>query len=394
MTASCTQRLGTARWFTRGLAAVCTVALLSVGAPWRAGPVSAAHAAEGGAATVRPALAVTVAVPVEQAVPVRVSANGEIAAWQEAVIGSDVPDLRLKEVRVDVGDRVKAGQVLAVFDDAIPKAEVAQARASVAEAEAAVAEAAANAKRARDLKGSGALSTQLATQYLTGEQTAQARLEAARAALALRELRLRQTRVVAPDDGVISARAAAVGAVTGMGGELFRLIRQARLEWRADVSAADIGRLQVGLPVTVRSAAGAELAGRVRSIAPTVDTHTRTARVYVDVPPLAPEHTAQAVLPGMFARGEFELAAVPVLTVPQQAVVVRDGLASVFVVGAESRVRQVRVTLGERDGERIAIRDGLSVDAQVVQRGGVFLNDGDLVRVVSAESLGAMTRTE
>ena len=86
----------------------------------------------------------------------------------------------------------------------------------------------------------------------------------------------------------------------------------------------------------------------------------------------------------MFARGEFQLAEEDVLTVPQQAVVVRDGLASVFVVGEDSRVRQQRVTMGERHADRVAIVEGLDAAALVVQRGGVFLNDGDLVRVVAA----------
>lgn len=376
---------GAARWTKRMAGALGVIVIVVVwgGVQLRAGEALAA-ATEDAATAVRPALAVTVAPPQHQRLPVHLSANGELAAWQEAVIGSDVGDLRLQEVRVEVGDRVKAGQVLAVFEDAIPKAEVAQARASVAEAQAAVAEAAANAQRARELKGSGALSTQLATQYLTGEQTARARLEAARATLALRELRLRQTRIVAPDDGVISARTAAVGSVTGMGGELFRLIRQGRLEWRAEVSASEIGRLREGLAVVVRTAAGGETHGTVRKIAPTVDSHTRTAMVYVDLPPDALAQGGNRILPGMFARGEFQLAEEDVLTVPQQAVVVRDGLASVFVVGEDSRVRQQRVTMGERHADRVAIVEGLDAAAQVVQRGGVFLNDGDLVRVVAA----------
>ena len=104
------------------------------------------------AAQPRPALAVTTTVPQASQVPVRLAANGSIAAWQEAIIGSESNGLRLTEVRVNVGDVVKAGQVLATFAADTVQAEVAQARASLLEAQASAAEAAANAERARSLQ--------------------------------------------------------------------------------------------------------------------------------------------------------------------------------------------------------------------------------------------------
>jgi hypothetical protein len=111
-----------------------------------------------------------------------VQANGSLAAWQEAIVGAEANGLRLAEVRVNVGDVVKRGQVLATFAADMPQADLAQSKASVAEAEATLAEAGANAQRARDLQASGALSAQQINQYLTAERTAQARLEAVRAA--------------------------------------------------------------------------------------------------------------------------------------------------------------------------------------------------------------------
>ena len=86
----------------------------------------------------RPALSITTAQPVVETWPIRISANGNIEAWQEAVVGSDVQALRLAEVRADVGDTVQAGQVLAVFDDEPVKIDVAQAQAALAQARAAV----------------------------------------------------------------------------------------------------------------------------------------------------------------------------------------------------------------------------------------------------------------
>jgi HlyD family secretion protein len=165
----------------------------------------------------KPALTVAVVQPQPATLPLRVPANGNVAAWQDASIGAETNGLRLAEVRVNVGDVVRKGDLLATFASETVAAELAQLKAAVAEAEATLAEAAANAARARELQQTGALSAQQIAQYLTAERTAQARLEAQRAALKAQEVRLAQTRVVAPDAGVISARSATVGAVTPAG---------------------------------------------------------------------------------------------------------------------------------------------------------------------------------
>lgn len=205
----------------------------------------------------RPALSVTTARPAATSLPINLTANGSIAAWQEAVIGSESNGLRLAEVRVNVGDVVKKGQVLAVFADETVRAEIEGARAALLEAQANQKEAKANADRARALESSGALSAQQVTQYVTGEMTAAARVKSAQATLTQQQLRLKYTQVVAPDSGVISARSATVGAVVGVGTELFRMIRQGRLEWRAEVVAQDLGRIKPGRRAVVRAASGA-----------------------------------------------------------------------------------------------------------------------------------------
>jgi RND family efflux transporter MFP subunit len=329
-------------------------------------------------APAKPALSVAIATPERVALPTTVAATGNIAAWQEAVIGSEASGWRLAEVRVNVGDRVRRGQVLASFAAALPQADLAAVRAQVAEAEALLADARANAERARGLAASGALSAQQINQYLTAESTAAARLEALRAGAKVQELRLAQAQVLAPDDGVISARSATVGAVVGAGQELFRLIRGGRLEWRAEVAADDLARLAPGQRVRVQPSGGEPVEGRVRVVGPTVDVATRNGLVYVDLPRPG---SARA---GMFARGEFELGSTPALTLPAGAVLLRDGFAWVFKVGADGRVEQVKVTVGRRSGERIEITGGLDPAARVVASGGSFLADGDLVRVVEA----------
>ena len=342
--------------------------------------VSSNAADDNKAAAPRPALTVTTAKPEQSRLPLSFAANGNVAAWQEAVIGSESNGLRLQEVKVNVGDVVKKGEVLAVFDSAPVEADVAQAKAALQEAEANASAARADAKRARALQSSGALSEQQITQYMTTERTAAARVASAKATLAQQQLRLKYTKVVAPDAGVISARNATVGAVAGVGAEMFRMIRQGRLEWRAEVTAAELPRVKPGQKAVVQAAGGTKVQGRVRTVAPTVDAQSRVALVYVDLPPAL---SANAPLKaGMFASGQFALGESPALTVPQQAVAVRDGFAYVFRLNADGRVSQLKVTTGRRLGDRVEVTDGLPADALVVTSGAGFLNDGDLVRNV------------
>ena len=333
-------------------------------------------------AAAKPALTVTVVQPKAATLPVRISANGNIAAWQEASIGTEANGLRLAEVKVNVGDVVRRGQVLATFAADTVQAELAQTRAAVAESEAALAEAAANARRARELQATGALSEQQIAQYLTAERTAQARLDAQRAAARTQQLRLQQAQVVAPDHGVISSRSATVGAVLPAGQELFRMIRGGRLEWRAEVPAADLQRLKPGMRASVVASGGEPVEGVVRMVAPTVDPATRNGLVYVDLP------KPGAVRAGMFGRGEFEIASTSGLTLPQGAVLLRDGFNYVLKLGPDAKVALTKVTVGRRIGDRVEVTGGIDATATVVASGGGFLGDGDLVRVVNAPAAG------
>ena len=337
-------------------------------------------------ATPKPALTVATVKPQLGRLSVKLTANGSIAAWQEASIGAEASGLRLTQVKANVGDVVRAGQLLAVFAPESIQADLAQARAGLVEAEANASDAAGNAERARTLQNSGALSAQQINQYQTSEQTAKARVEAARALLAVQQLRLQHTQVLAPDSGIISARSATVGAVLAGGTELFRMIRQGRLEWRAEVTSAELGRLSVGTSALVTAASGTQLKGKVRMIAPTVDPQTRYGLVYVDLPPMQMARGGAGqfvgVIPGMFARGEFALGDSSALMVPLTAVVVRDGFSYVYRLGADNRVARVKVQTGRLSGEQIEIVSTLSADARLVASGAGFLNEGDLVRVV------------
>lgn len=353
-------------------------------------PSAAAEAAQAKASaarSARPSLSVQVVRPVQANWPLELSANGAIAAWQEAVVGAELSGLRLDAVLVNVGDRVRKGQLLATLASEAVRADIQNAQASLQEAQALAAEAKSNADRARNLRAADAISAQEAQRSLTSEQTALARVESAKAQLAAQELRGRQTRVVAPDDGVISSRAATVGAVVQPGTELFRLIRQSRLEWRAELPSADLVRVQPGMKAVATPPGGQPVEGRVRMVAPTVDGGTRNGIVYVDLPASSTQAGARA---GMFAPGKVAVGQAGGLTVPQTAVLLRDGFSYVFVVegqkAEQSSVRQVKVKVGRRQGDRIEVIEGLQNGLHVVAAGVAFLADGDVVRVVGGRS--------
>lgn len=369
---------------TKTIAAVvltlCAGALIGLWVTGGNGADTPSATAPAGAA--KPALTVTTTRPVLGRLPVQLIANGNIAAWQEASIGAEANGLRLQDIRAAVGDTVRAGQVLATFSDTTIQADQALARANLLEAQANAQEASGNAARARSLKDTGALSAQQINQYLTQELTAQARVQAFKAALDVQQLRLRQTQVLAPDRGVISARSATVGAVVPSGTELFRMVRQGRLEWRAEVTASELGQIRAGTVAQVTLPGGVQISGKVRMVAPTVDSQTRVALVYVDLP--ASTDLAAPPRAGMFASGSFLLGDTSSLTVPQSSLVMRDGFAYVYRVGDDNRVARLKVQTGRQAGEQTEITSALDANTRLVASGAGFLNDGDLVRVVDS----------
>ena len=345
---------------------------------------------EGAVAT--PALTVTATRPQSSTLPNRIWATGNVVAWQEASIGTEANALRLTEVNVDVGDEVKRGQVLATFAAETVIAELAEARAVAEEAAATLSEAEANARRASVLDATGAMSVEQINRYVTAERAARARLAAANAIAQRHRARLAQTRVLAPDDGIVSSRSATVGAVVPAGQELFRLIRKGRLEWRAEIGAADFVKLSPGQIAHVTTSGDRTIQGKLRALAPTIDTQTRNGLVYVDLP------NVEAVRAGMFVRGYFETGDEAALTLPQSAVLLRDGFSYVLRIGPREgsafKVVQTKVTVGRRAGDRIEITGGLAAAERVVESGGSFLGDGDLVRLVEAPGRRQARRTD
>jgi len=329
-----------------------------------------------------PSLTVSVATPVQQSLPQRVTAAGSVAAWEEMSLGVELSGQRVAEVLVEVGDTVTAGQPLLVLDTRSLQMELRQAEAALAQAEANLSVAASNARRGERLKKEQLVAASEADQLIAGELTAQAQRNTAQAQLENARLRLGFATLRAPDDGVISARHVQPGQVVVTAVEMLRLIRKGRLEWRAELPEAELIRVAPGVKVELRGPDGAAVIGTVRAVSPSLNVESRTGTVYADLP------DPGALRAGMYASGDLVLGEHPARTVPEQAVVERDGHRYVFVLGANDAVAQRRVDVGARGDGVVEIRDGLQVDEQVVVQGAGFLTDGDRVRVVPADDAG------
>nr|WP_305891039.1 efflux RND transporter periplasmic adaptor subunit [Methylomonas sp. WSC-7] len=342
---------------------------------WLLRPESPDASALGKAA---PALTVTRASPQWRQWPTTIEASGAIAAWQEAVIGAQQTGLRLIEVNVNVGDQVKRGQLLARFDADMLRADLAQLKANLAQAQATAVQAETNKQRVLKLKNAATLSQQELLRYETEAETSRTQVDAIKAQLAAKQLQLGYAEVRAPDDGAISARMATLGAVAGSGQELFRLIRQNRLEWRGELTAGQIAQIQAGQAIQLNLPDGSVAQARVRQLAPALDEQSRLGIMYADI---LPGSHARA---GMYANGRIELSQRPALVVPAAGVVIRDGRSYLLKLHSDAETSPVSlqaVDTGRRYGVEIEIVQGLSETDRVVIEGAGFLNDGDLVHI-------------
>lgn len=330
----------------------------------------------------RAALTVEVVTPVMTLIPLTLSANGSIAAWQEALISSELAGIRLADIHAEVGDRVRKGQVLALFDQERVAMDLANSEALLLEATALLEEARENARRVRQIINEGALSQLQAGQYLTNEKTAEARMRSAKAQVEIQKQRMRHTKVVANDDGIIAKRSATLGKVTHDGEELFRLIRQERLEWRAEVIASEIPKLKIGAKVDVKVPDIGTIQGIVRMVGPGLDPESRFGIIYVDLPAAA----TRGFKPGMFAEGRVLFGQSSALTLPRTAITLRDGFSFAFRViedpEGRAHVEEIKLQLGRTEGDLIEVLEGIHPEDTLILQGGAFLADGDLVSIV------------
>jgi len=322
-----------------------------------------------------PALTVSLTAPAQRNWPETVPASGWLKPWQEAVIASETSGLRITDVLVDVGSVVTKGQTLVQLSQESVLADLRKQEAAVENAKASLSKAKANADRARQLQPSGALSDEKIVEYLADEQTATASVASEEAALDTEKIKLAQTTITAVDDGVITSRSANLGAVVSAGTELFRMVRQQRVEWQAEVSARYLPRISEGLSVRINGPDGQVIDGKVRLVGPSVSTDTSRAIVYVALPTDVRPRT------GLYVTGNIALQTSPALTVPETAIVFRDGISYLFTSGEDQRVRKVRVETGRRNNGEVEIVSGIDRSAKVVNSGGAFLSDNDLVKI-------------
>ncbi len=311
-----------------------------------------------------PVLTVTSASPRTVTWADTIEISGAIVPWQEAIIGPQISGPQITEVLAEVGDQVKKGEVLARLDKALLRADEAVLLASFEQADA-------NYQRAVALKERGFISEQNILSLETQMKTTRAQLEAKR-------VQLRYADIVAPDDGVISARNATLGAIASPSQELFRLIRQNRLEWRGELSARHLTEVKAGQDVRLTLPSGGEATAKVRQSAPALSADARLGTVYAD---LAPGSEAHA---GMYATGKIIIDQRPALVVPSEGVILRDGRTYVLQLeedGDVSKVTMRAVETGRREGSEVEVVSGLEPTARIAVRGAGFLNDGDHVRL-------------
>lgn len=339
-------------------------------------------------------LSVETVMPIQESIGNTLSAEGTISAKDVANVSAKVNGVAIESVLVEEGQRVKAGQVLAIFDTDAVEQQVLQAEADVAEAQATLANASADAARVLPLLDIDAISKQEADRYRTSELRAKASLQASKARLSNQRLNLDNANVVAPVSGVISGKMAEVGMVAG-GEPLFTIIKNGVLEWRADIDPKLIGEVSVGTPVKVSLPNKQSVMGEVSRIAPTADNN-RQITIYAS---LSANTAARA---GMYQTGEFLIGSASMQTVPNAAIVSNDGYDYVMLVTGiktqnnktSGRIKQQRVTLGERLGDSVAIKEPLPSESRVVKQGGSFLNDGDLVRIVDSATPSTVSNAE
>ena len=335
--------------------------------------------ADASAVTTEPAaLTITVAAVKRESWVQAVNASGPVMPWQESVIGSQLNGLLLSSIDVDVGDVVKKGQVLARFDDTLLRADADRLSASLSRAEAEALQASRDAARAESLRGIGALSEQSILASITQSQVAATIVKSAQAELRAKQVELSYTVLRASDDGVISERTATVGTVTESGQALFKLIRQQRLEWRGEVSAAQLAGIKQGQTVALQLPDGASATAIIRQVSPALNADSRMAVVYADI---QPGSNARA---GMYAAGRIGLTESEALIVPSSSIVVRDGRSYAFVVarqGDTGRVSARAVNVGRREGRFVEVVSGLSEGMDVAENGAGFLADGNVVRI-------------
>ena len=288
--------------------------------------------------------AITVTKVVTRIVEDHVLASGLIAPVEQVSVVPLVEGQPIETLSADVGDTVAADQVLAKLSTATLVLQQSQLTASLAAAQSNAAEAKRTALRTAALLSQGAASN-------AANDQAQAALTAA-------------------DAQVTSVQAQA--------GPMFVITRDGALELRADVSEADLPRIQQGQTATITLAAGtAPLTGKLTLVEPSIDLATRLgrARITLDMP--------DQVRAGMFAEADILVASRSAIAVPVTAVGSEGKEITVMTV-KDGVVHRTVITTGIRDGGWVEVVSGLAEGDQIVAKAGAFVTEGDKINPISA----------
>lgn len=319
-------------------------------------------------------------------------ASGRLVVREEAAVGSELPGYRVAAVYVDEGDWVKQGQAMAKLDDALLQAQIAQAEATLATQQASLDFKAAQLARAESLEQEGAFSKELLEQRRMETASAKASLAASQASV--NEMKVREARMTlrAPVAGMVLQRAIRPGDISGGATTpYFRIARDGLIELDAELPDSKLALLKEGNPASVKLTTGEVIQGKIRFVSPRVDQNTSLGRARIQLP------FDKALRPGSFAEARFGSSASGVVSVPASSVRYEAGGASVMLVGADNRVKQVPVKLGERAGDYVQLIDGPPAGSRVLAVGSSFTLDGDVIQPVeegAAKAAPATTETK
>lgn len=307
-------------------------------------------------------------------------ASGEISAWQEIIVSSELEGLMIEEVYVEVGDKVKKGQLLASYNSRAIEIELNGSKAKVEELKITHDEARLNLERAQKLHNENSISEQELQGGEVYELRSAAQLKSARAQVNKFELMLEQVKVLAPDDGTILSKFIEVGHVTKLTQELFRIQRQSRIEWLAKVDVNHLNMIRQEQFAVIFLNDDQTLQGKVRMIAPEVNRHSQYGLVYVDLP------SHELLLPGMFFSGQFDVGEYEALALPSSSIQFKHGFSYVKVIGEDGSITERKIIVGKYFKHYYEIISGLLIEEDVVKSGVEFLGTGDYVTVVNSDN--------
>lgn len=308
-----------------------------------------------------------------------VTAAGVLISREEVAVNPELSGYRVAAVFVEADAHVRAGQPLAQLDDTLLRSQIAQQTALVAQQQVAAEQADVQARNVAGLDNQGVLSAEQIDQRRFQARSARAALAAQTAQLHDLQTRDERMTIRAPTDGLVLERNARPGDVAVGGGgstPMFRMARDGLIELQAQPPEGVMSAIHLGDAVEVELPDGSRIGGSVRLVSPSIDAQTKLGMVRVRLPALA------SLRAGGFGQAMFGGAARMAAAVPESAIRYDADGASVMMVDADSRVRQIFVKTGLHSGGFVELLQGPPVGSRVLLGAAEFVLQGDLVKPV------------